>query len=445
MRITSSVYLIPMHGSRSVREIGGILLFAIMCLCSQSSSALEPVTLQLKWKHQFQFAGYYAAVEKGFYREAGFDVTIREADVSKTTLDVVLDGDAEFGVAASDLVLAFGKGASVVALAPIIQHSPLTLLVSGNAGVETIHDLVGKRVMIHPEEAELFAYFEAEGLPLSKMELVPNTFSTDALLNGQVHALSGYSTDEPFLLHEHGFRFLQFSPRAGGIDFYGDTLFTTRKLVDRDPLIVHNFVEASLKGWRFAFDHPEEMADIILAKYSQRHSREHLLFEAEETRKLAQPDLIEIGYVNPGRWHQIAETYAQLGMMPEVPELQTFIYDQNQLPDVRIFSLALAASLLVTTIVLIVATRFYYLSVTVQRQAETLQTALDGLRALHGIIPICSYCKKVRDECGAWGEMEEYVRDNYDATFSHGICTECYEKLSDEIESIRSEDRDITS
>ena len=90
-----------------------------------------PMRLQLKWRHQFQFAGFYAALEKGYYREAGFDVTIVPATPGTDPVDVVLKGGAEFGVASSELVLRYAKGDPVVVLATIFQHSPLTLFVRG--------------------------------------------------------------------------------------------------------------------------------------------------------------------------------------------------------------------------------------------------------------------------------------------------------------------------
>ena len=93
-----------------------------------SPRRLDTVTLQLKWKHQFQFAGYYAALEKGFYRNAGLDVTIREARDGINSLSQVIKGDADFGIAMSDLILHKANGQPVVALAAIFQHSPLILL-----------------------------------------------------------------------------------------------------------------------------------------------------------------------------------------------------------------------------------------------------------------------------------------------------------------------------
>jgi ABC-type nitrate/sulfonate/bicarbonate transport system substrate-binding protein len=95
---------------------------------SNSSHNREKIILKLKWKHQFQFAGYYAAIEKGFYRKVGFDVQIVEASDYSEPVSAVLKGESHFGIGGSDLVVLRAKGEKIVALAAIFQHSPLILL-----------------------------------------------------------------------------------------------------------------------------------------------------------------------------------------------------------------------------------------------------------------------------------------------------------------------------
>jgi ABC-type nitrate/sulfonate/bicarbonate transport system substrate-binding protein len=119
--------------------------------------ALDPVRVQLKWRHQFQFAGHYAAIERGFYREAGLDVLLLEATDSEEPARVVLDGRAQFGIATSDLAVLRAQGKPVVALAAIFQHSPYVLVAAKRPGLEHVHDLVGRRVMVEHHSAELLA------------------------------------------------------------------------------------------------------------------------------------------------------------------------------------------------------------------------------------------------------------------------------------------------
>jgi diguanylate cyclase (GGDEF)-like protein/PAS domain S-box-containing protein len=349
-------------------------------------SSLDRVTLQLKWKHQFQFAGYYAGVEKGFYRAAGLDVRLREAPENlgpdEMPGEKVLQGEAEFGIASSDLVLLRTRGKPVVALAAIYQHSPLVLLALKRSGIDSIHDLAGRKVAIEAHADELRAYLKHESVPASRMTLVPHTYDTGALQSGTVDAMSAYSTDEPFQLRQAGLEYLTFNPRSGGIDFYGDTLFTTEREVREHPARVRAFVDASLKGWRYALAHPEEMVSLILSRYSKRHTREHLRFEAEQTRKLILPDVVEVGYMNPGRWQHILDTYVELGMAPPGASLSGFVYDRNPRPDLRWLYGSLAGALLVLLGVSLVAARFYRLSADLRREMKVRARAEADLGAL---------------------------------------------------------------
>ncbi|HTY99399.1 MAG TPA: diguanylate cyclase [Rhodocyclaceae bacterium] len=359
------------------------LLLALALLAALPAWALQPVTLQLNWKHQFQFAGYYAAIEKGYYREAGFDVSLREAQVSEDPVDAVLQGRAAFGVAASELVVRRIQGAPVVALAAILQHSPLVLLAHKADGIDLVQELSGKRVMVRANEAELFAYLAREQLPLSALTMLPHTFDTADLIQNRVEAMSGYSTDEPFLLRQAGFAYAEFTPRSSGIDFYGDTLFTSEEEIRRSPEAAAAFRDASLKGWRYAMDHPAEIADLILAKYGKRHSREHLLFEAAEMTRLMQPELVEIGHMARGRWRHIADTYAELGMVPKDASLEGFLFLRDTpAATVPLWVLpGFVAGSLLLLIAIAVAVRFIQVSRQLEHEARERQNASVRLRA----------------------------------------------------------------
>ncbi len=305
--------------------------FFLLCLSSgvDAAARLEPITLQLKWQHQFQFAGYYAAQAQGYYRDAGLDVTILEAEPGKDPVAAVISGHAQYGVGSSALLLKRQQGKPVVVLAAIYQHSPLVLLARSSSGIDSIHDLRGKRLMLEHQSDELLAYLQQEGVPRTSLQFQQHNFDPGALLRGETDVVSAYSTDEPWFLEQAKFKFLSFSPRAAGIDFYGDNLFTTEAELRSHPARVRAFREASLRGWRYAMQYPEEIADLILARYGERHGREYLLYEARHMRSLIQPDLVEMGYMYPGRWRHIADTYAELGLLPKDFPLEGFLYDPS--------------------------------------------------------------------------------------------------------------------
>ncbi len=324
-----------------------VLLFAVLLPLSalgapafaepEPTAPLENVRLQLKWRHQFQFAGYYAAIEQGFYRDAGLKVELIQAEPGDAPMQAVIDGKAEFGVGTTDLLLMRDAGIPVVVLAAIFQHSPLALMVRKDSGVANIHELARGSVMIEPHSAELFAFLTNEGVPLQRLRLEEHSFDTAALLEGSIDAMSVYSTDEPYDLISRGVPYLLFKPIESGIDFYGDNLFTTRAQIESHPERVRSFVEASVKGWKYAMAHPREIAELIATRYGSRKSLERLLFEAEAMQPLINANIIEVGYINPGRWERIAQRYAELGMIRPDLNLSGFVYDQDPAADYGFF------------------------------------------------------------------------------------------------------------
>ncbi len=320
------------NGARRRRAAWTALLVALTALAAppapgQDAAPPDRVTLQLKWTHTFQFAGYYAALEKGYYREAGLEVAIQEAAPGIDPVQVVLQGRAQYGVGTSSLLLARKAGMPVVVLAVIFQHSPYVLIARGDTGTQGIHNLAGKRVMLEPQSDELLAYLQAEGIPRERIVRLEHSYDPQDLIDGKTDAIAGYVINQPYYLDRAGFAYQVYTPRSAGIDFYGDNLFTTERELREHPGRAKAFRAASLRGWEYAVEHPEEIADLILAKYSQRHGRDYLLAQAHAMMPLLSPDLVEIGYMHPGRWRHIADTYAGIGMLPRDFSLEGFLYD----------------------------------------------------------------------------------------------------------------------
>ena len=300
------------------------------CAAARGAAAQEHVALQLKWKHQFQFAGYYAAVEKGYYREAGFSVALIEAGEGADPIDEVLAGRAQYGVGASEIALRRAQGKPLVVLAVVLQHSPLVLLARGGR-TQSVHELAGKRIMLMPLRDR------AVRLPAARGHAARRHRRAAAQLQSR-RPDQGQGRRGLRLLDRRALPAAQgaASPTAcsrrarAGIDFYGDTLFTSEAQVRKGRARVDAFRRASLRGWQYAMDNPGEIADLIRSRYSDRHSREHLLFEAEEMRRLMQPQLVEIGYSNPGRWNHIASVYAEVGMLPPGRSLDGLAFDPSR-------------------------------------------------------------------------------------------------------------------
>jgi len=151
------------------------ILFAFSAVSGETD--LKTVTLQLKWKHQFQFAGYYAAIEKGYYKKFGLEVILKEAVSDTEPDDAVFNGEAQFGITTSDVVIERANGKDVVILASIFQHSPQVLVSLKDSGIEFVHDLIGKRIMFEHNAADIMAYLEDEGVATGSYERLEHSFN----------------------------------------------------------------------------------------------------------------------------------------------------------------------------------------------------------------------------------------------------------------------------
>jgi diguanylate cyclase (GGDEF)-like protein len=288
-----------------------LVLFSFFVFTPLHVEAKEKIVLQLKWTHAFQFAGYYAAKELGYYRDAGLDVDIREAGPGINPVEQVVSGEAHYGVGNSSLLLARQAGEPVVVIGVIFQHSPSILISKQQSSLK---GLVGKHVMIEPNSGELFAYLQREGVPSDSIEQVKHTYQIDELVSGKVDAISAYSSYEPYFLKQAGFHYQIFTPRESGIDFYGDNLFTSERELASNPERLEAFRAASMRGWQYAMKHKEEAISLVLKNYAPQLTRDFLRFESQSMMDLMRTDLVNVGHMIPGRWQHIMSVYASLGL-----------------------------------------------------------------------------------------------------------------------------------
>ena len=312
-------------------------LLAGLCLSAQSQpTALaqpELVKLQLKWVHKFQFAGFYAAIEKGYYRDAGLKVELIEGQPSVDFVQQVASGEVEYGVEMPDLLLRRNAGAPVVVLAALFQHSPVALISLADAKIKSPQDLAGRRVMLRSTgNVDLRAMIIHEGVALEKIKELEHSFNLEDLVQGKADAMSLYFATYAYDLKSRGISVSVLEPINYGIDFYGDCLFTSERELHAHPQRVKAFREASLRGWEYAMDHPEEIARLIHEKYAPTRSVESLVAEAEAMQPLLLHKFVEIGHMNPGRWRHIADTFSQLKLLPANFSLEGFLYNPDPTP-----------------------------------------------------------------------------------------------------------------
>lgn len=337
------------------------LLSPIEETLAAASRELAPIRLQLRWLHQFQFAGYYAAKHKGFYQAHGLDVSIEAGSPERAPVQEVLSGRATYGVANAELIFHYLKGAPLVALAAIFQHSPSVLLVRADSGIRNPHNLVGQSIMLYGGENDfdVLAMFRREGIDTTQLDIRPSSFNVQDLVDGKIDAFNAYLTNEPFYLEAQGIEPIIIDPDQYGIDFYTDILFTTQEELKKHPERVRAFREASIKGWEYALTHKEEIIDLILKEYRLDKSREHLVYEADAAIKLIQPKAVGIGHMNLGRFELMAGTMIETNLVDRPRPLKGLLYDpdpkfdrESLLTMLQVIAVLLFGSLVLTLVVL---------------------------------------------------------------------------------------------
>ncbi len=358
------------------------------------------MVVQLRWLHQFQFAGYYAALEKGFYRDAGLDVVLVEGGPHRDPIEEVLSGRAQYGAASNEVLLARLNGKPVKVLAVIFQQSPSVFLARKDSGINSPQDMLGRRVMMMPGmgDAELLAMFAKEGIDLKNIRRLPTSYNIDDLINGKTDVFNAYLTNEPYYLEKKGIPATIIRPAAYGIHFYGDCVVTSEDEVDKHPERVRAFRRATLDGWQYAMDHPEEIIDLILKKYHAKKTRDHLRFEAASMRELLQPEMIQMGHMNPGRWRHMAETFAELGLVPSDFNLQGLIYDpearKDRTPWLWAAGIGLGVLLIVGTVTVLLA-RF---NRRLRREVDERKRAEERVAAMVANVPGVIFQMEIFDD-----------------------------------------------
>lgn len=310
-----------------------LFLFFFCFATLYAQPPIEKVSVQLQWADQFQFAGYYVAKERGFYRDAGLEVTLQKFDSKKLSVDEVMAGRSTYGIGRSSLLNDRMAGKNVVALSAIFQSSPFVLLSQKSADIKTPRDLKGKRVMMTSDFQDTIsvrAMLNSQDIRLDQLKIIEHSFNPIDISNGKTDVMACYISNEPFVLKEKGIETNAISPEAYGFDFYSDILFTSEAEVRNHPKRVRAFVDATLKGWEYAFEHIPETAQLIRERYNtQNKSLESLIYEGEVLKTLAYRKNQPLGSITVDKFRRISDIYKVMGIEQNEKRLAGFVYDDT--------------------------------------------------------------------------------------------------------------------
>ena len=303
---------------------------------SSGSSGSTTVKLQLQWVTQGQFAGYFAALDQGYYSDEGLDVQILEGGSDIVPQTVLAQGQADYAIAWVPKALASREqGAAITNVAQIYQRSGTLQVSFTKTGITAVEGLKGKKVgnWGFGNEYELFAAMTAAGLdPSSDVELVQQQFDMLGLLQGDIDAaqamtynefaqlLEAENPDTGSLFTAADFNVLNWND-VGTAMLQDAVWASTEKLADTAyQQQTVKFLKASIKGWVFARDNPEEARDIVVAKGSTLGAS-HQLWQVNEVNKLVWPAAGGAGLIDATAWEQTV----QIAMDTKNAEGQTVI------------------------------------------------------------------------------------------------------------------------
>ncbi|MDZ7819532.1 MAG: diguanylate cyclase [Aliarcobacter sp.] len=312
-----------------IKRVFKIKILLIMLFFTYSFSQ-EKVILQLKWLHQFQFAGYYAAKEKGFYEELGLDVEIKERNIEQNNVEQVINNEAQYGVADSILLLYKAKNEPIVIISPIFQHSPSVLISLSSSEITSPYELNNKDMIFYENDTDGFAIlgmFKKLGIkPNLNRKREPDDYLK--LLNKEINTMPAYLSNEPFYFKEKSVDINIINPMHYGFDLYGDMLFTSEFEATNYPERVEKFKKATLKGWEYALNNKEEIIELIYKKYNTKKSIEHLRYEADIIEEMIDLKKIPLGSIDKGRIQYISGLYKDYGLFKNDLDLKNFIFEE---------------------------------------------------------------------------------------------------------------------
>lgn len=282
-----------------------------------------PVKLQLQWFAQAQFAGYYAAKDKGFYTDQCLDVTIVEGGVDIVPQTELAQGNVDYAIAWVPKALASREqGAGIVNVAQVFQKSGTLQVSWADAGIATPADFKGKKVgnWGFGNEYEVFAAITKAGLdPAADVELVQQQFDMQGLLKREIDAAEAMTYNEYAQLLEtvnpdtgalytpEDFSVISYEEE--GVGMLQDAIWANEEKLGSDAdyqALTQKFVQASLQGWIYCRDNAQECADIVTANGSKLGAS-HQLWMMNEVNKLIWPSPAGIGVMDPAKWDQTVQ------------------------------------------------------------------------------------------------------------------------------------------
>jgi NitT/TauT family transport system substrate-binding protein len=298
-------------------------------------SSLKEATFIPQWSDQAQFAGYYVAYEKGFYEKYGIDLTIMDGGPDSPSTEYLKNGKSDFATMfLSTAIREKADGVNLVNIAQIVQRSALMLIAKKSSKIDDPKDMDGKKIGLWGPEFQvqaraLFKKYNVEP------KIVPQSRSVNLFLRDGVDVVSAMWYNEYHTILNDGINPEELTTvffSDYGLNFPEDGIYTLIENFEKDPSLSCAFVRASIEGWKYAFENPDEAIDIVL-----KHTRNSKLPANRVHQKwmlgrmkdiiLGMGELTKIGVLNEADYNKVTDELKKSGFIKDPPEFRDFYKD----------------------------------------------------------------------------------------------------------------------
>jgi ABC-type nitrate/sulfonate/bicarbonate transport system substrate-binding protein len=286
----------------------GLSLLLAGAGCTANQSKADQLTLQLNWYNSAEFAGYYTAEAREFYREANIKLTINQGGPGIAARDYILDGRSDFAIASFDEQKTFVQtNRPSVAIMTVFQIPPLVMFSLADSGIKGPKDVVGKRVGIKNNYWRNIARLTLANAGVDPSGMIEVDVAADAqnmLYERQVDVWMGYAHDEAVKAEVEGYQLNKIFPAEYGVGGYEGLLLVNENRINNNPDLVGRFVRASQKGLQYAVEHPDETAQ-LLTQIQPASSLQYFKLAVRALGPLVDVPQSKIGMIDPVRWAEL--------------------------------------------------------------------------------------------------------------------------------------------
>lgn len=256
----------------------GVAMITAIILSACGSTASQPadtVTVQLSWFHGVEYAGFYTAIEKGYYTEENINVVLNAGGPELNPLDEVANGNAQFGIGQGDsLILAKANKQNFVAVATIFRENPLAITSLASDGIQQPEDLIGKTVGTYSLDLSSYsdllflAFMSRTGLEQDSMDyaLIEDFFGANEIKSGKMDVMSGmFATDQQVMTRQAGDEINLMYYKDYGVDVYINTIFVTEEFKQNNADLITRFIRATFRGYQYAIENTDEVAALAVS------------------------------------------------------------------------------------------------------------------------------------------------------------------------------------